>query len=107
MQDGIHDVETNTYSNEINVNTAGKTQILLCHTYNSNPMEAATSGNYDSITILHDYTVVGVGNNRIRIEINDEREINYKFNGLALDLQPHDDYTNEALRKSLWPVVCL
>lgn len=107
MQDGIHDVETNTYSNEINVNTAGKTRILLCHTYNSNPKEAATSGNYDSITILHEYPVVGVSNNRIRIEINDEREINYKFNGLALDLQPHDDYTNEALRKSLWPVVCL
>lgn len=105
MQDGIHDIANNSYSTQTVVNTAGISKILLCHTYNTDPMQAAIDGNYDSITILHEYNVLAVSNNVIKIEITDEREINYFFNGQKLILQPHDDYANEALRKSLWPVV--
>lgn len=105
QNDYVYNKITNVYSKQIRINTAGKTQVLLCHTYNVAPLTEALSNNYDSITVLGKENTNGANNIYISLEITDSREINVVFDGDENNLQPHDDYSNKTLRKSLWPVV--
>lgn len=85
-------------------------RISLCHTYKLNPTVDVMQRNYDSTVILHNYDMPAAmaqahQNININFEISDANVVSYSVGPTVIQLQSHDDYYNESLRKSLWPVV--
>lgn len=102
--------ENQTLVSNIQIDCHQVRRIKLCHTYKMNPANDIASNNYDSTTILDIYEIpisISGGHNMmtIKLEINNENDIRYDIGPNHIQLTPHDDYNNESLRKSLWPVI--
>ncbi len=102
--------EDQTLVSNIQIDCHQVRRIKLCHTYKMNPANDIASNNYDSTTILDIYAIpisISGGHNMmtIKLEINNENDIRYDIGPNHIKLTPHDDYNNESLRKSLWPVI--
>ena len=93
---------------EESISLGGVSDILLIHSYSSTP------GNDENKTILHRISVPDAWNNsskKIKLSMDKKNQIQYCIsdadgtNPIPYRLEPHDDYYDESLRKSLWPVV--
>ena len=82
-------------------------EIIFVQNYSKNTARDWENGNKDLITeIVHFDVPNGVnGNQKISIEIDANNTITCKIQQFGkITLEPHDDFHNESLRKSLWPV---
>ncbi len=83
-------------------------EIIFVQNYSKNPADDWQNGKKDLITeIVHFEVPDGAnGNQKISMEIDAENSITCKIERFGkITLEPHDDFQNESLRKSLWPVV--
>ena len=83
-------------------------EIIFVQSYSKNPADDWQEGKKDLITeIVHfDVPDGASGNQKISIEIDANNTITCKIQQFGkITLEPHDDFQNESLRKSLWPVV--
>lgn len=95
-----------SYNKEITVHCDKNSSIMLCHTYQLDPIADVSANNYDSTVILHKSTVEEKGEYTIVLKMDqDGSSLKYKMGANEIQLEPHDDYGNESLRKSLWPVI--
>lgn len=95
-----------SYNKEITVHCDKNSSIMLCHTYQLDPIADVSANNYDSTVILHKSTVEEKGEYTIVLNMDqDGSSLKYKMGANEIQLEPHDDYGNESLRKSLWPVI--
>lgn len=95
-----------SYNKEITVHCDNNSSIMLCHTYQLDPIADVSANNYDSTVILHKSTVEEKGEYTIVLNMDqDGSSLKYKMGANEIQLEPHDDYGNESLRKSLWPVI--
>ena len=90
----------------------------MCHTYieipktlpNDTPENLekkldVLNKNRDSITVISKSPTGEADNKIINLTIKKNGEIVYTSDGVEIKLELHDDYSNDTLRKSLWPVV--
>lgn len=95
-----------SYNKDIQVSCNKNSMIMLCHTYQQDPITAVRDNNYDSTVILHKHNVSEQGNYKIVLNmVQDGSSLEYRVGGSVITLEPHDDYGNESLRKSLWPII--
>ena len=95
-----------SYNKDIQVSCNKNSMIMLCHTYQQDPITAVRDNNYDSTVILHKHNVSEQGNYKIVLNmVQDGSSLEYRVGGSVISLEPHDDYGNESLRKSLWPII--
>lgn len=83
-------------------------EIIFVQSYSKSPADDWQEGQKDLITeIVHfDVPDGSKGNQKISIEIDANNTITCKIQPFGkITLEPHDDFQNESLRKSLWPVV--
>ena len=83
-------------------------EIIFVQSYSKNPADDWQEGKKDLITeIVHfDVPDGASGNQKISIEFDANNTITCKIQQFdKITLEPHDDFQNESLRKSLWPVV--
>ena len=86
------------YTQELPMN--GVTAIHLCHTYSTTP-----AYDMDMTTVLDRY-VLNAPVNRMAFNLSiRDNKVTYKAGNRILTINYHDDYSNENLRKSLWPIV--
>lgn len=86
------------YNNTLS--TVGVTAIYLCHSYSTNPAD-----DYDMTTVLDRRTSLPpIDKMAFFLSINGNI-VNYKVGNTQITIDYHNDYCNENLRKSLWPVV--
>lgn len=97
------------YENSIVVEMEKAELICLCHSYCMNTLKDAKNGNFDSISFIHRYDIsmhresdtIGV-----YLKITSTNKLEYTIGNVHInDLFPRDDYNNESLKKSLWPVI--
>ncbi len=90
------------------IDLSASDRVYLCHTYSSG-LNSTTNISMDSMSVLHNYDVPmtqRIGNMIIRLKITSNNKLDYMIGNIQpKDLYPRDDYSNESLRKSLWPVV--
>ena len=59
----------------------------------------------DCITILKGEPTAGYGNNiNVSLEVDASGQLVYKINNAKIELSLADNYSNESLRRSLWPI---
>lgn len=59
----------------------------------------------DCITILKGEPTAGYGNNiNVSLKVNASGELEYEINHARIELSLADNYSNESLRRSLWPI---
>ena len=59
----------------------------------------------DCITILKGEPTAGYGNNiNVSLEVDASGQLVYKINNARIELSLADNYSNESLRRSLWPI---
>lgn len=118
QNDNVYNSKTNEYVVNKNIDTVGNTHILLCHTYIEIPKTSPNDTpenlekkldvlkkNRDSITVISKSPTGEADNKIINLTIKKNGEIVYTSDGVEINLELHDDYSNDTLRKSLWPVV--
>ena len=99
------------YENSIDIDIRGVEKVCLCHSYYKNTAQELAGNNYDCISVLHTYRTLEDNRNRVTqksvyLKITAKNTLEYKIGDNDFDdLYLRDDYNNESLRKSLWPVV--
>ena len=101
------------YEQEIEINVGQTEKVYLCHSYGKDTIADIRNGNFDVISRLHEYSPHtrqvrhDMDSVVARLKINSKNQLEYAIGALdkVTDLYPRDDYKNESLRKSLWPVV--
>lgn len=82
-------------------------EIIFVQSYSKNPAADWRRGIKDMITEITHFDVPNgrTGDANISIEIYKSNTIICKISGFGeVSMEPHDDFQNESLRKSLWPV---
>ena len=107
-------VESNLYEYEKRreIGLDGAETVCLCHSFCMDTKTEAQNNCFDSISILHRYQVpMNTGNFEhtnlsVDLKLTSMDKLEYMIgNTKVKDLYPCDDYNNESLRKSLWPVI--
>lgn len=99
------------YENSIDIDIRGVEKVCLCHSYYKDTAQELAGNNYDCISVLHTYRTSedirnGVTQKSVYLKITAKNTLEYKIGDNDFDdLYLRDDYNNESLRKSLWPVV--
>jgi len=103
--DGI--IESCVYT----VNTQDLTQVDLIQSYSSNEENDYKIGNYDTISKLCEMPCQGLEDFDVQLIMNTQSgssagtTLTFKVGQGCNSLDPHDDFNNISLRKSLWPVI--
>lgn len=109
---GIHDGCKTIVSQRVNISTGDFRQIDLIQSYSCDPEADYRNGNFDTISKLYTETISESRDDfkvrlTMNIESDDDESVGLIFEvgqGTAM-LDAHDDFNNNSLRKSLWPVI--
>ena len=98
-------------SDMITIDTNDLVQVDLIQSYSSNETEDYKAGNFDTISKLCEIPCQGFGKFTVQLIMNTQSGISagtsltFKVGQGNNSLDPHDDFNNLSLRKSLWPVI--
>lgn len=88
------------------------TTIDLIQTYSMDVVKDYEDGNRDMISLLTQIDVSAIGKEYpISLTYYDQNmypdttQFKFKVGGRNISINPHDDFNNVSLRKSLWPIV--
>lgn len=102
------DVASILYNESIHLQMEDYQQLIFIQTYSNEPALDWTNGNKDLTMPILYYTIPN-GTDGIRLvsmSIDSNNTIICNIEGVGkIELEPHDDFENMSLRKSLWPVV--
>ena len=98
-------------SDMITIDTNDLVQVDLIQSYSSNETEDYKAGNFDTISKLCEIPCQGIGKFTVQLIMNTQSGISagtsltFKAGQGNNNLDPHYDFNNLSLRKSLWPVI--
>lgn len=93
------------------VETRNLTQVDLIQSYSSNEAEDYSKGNFDTISKLCEMPCQGLKDFNVQLIMNTQSEssanttLTFLVGQGCNRLDPHVDFNNVSLRKSLWPVI--
>ena len=93
------------------VKTRNLTQVDLVQSYSSHEAADYTVGNFDTISKLCEIPCQGMPDFQVQLIMNIVKSgtvgtaLTFKVGQGCNSLDPHDDFNNLSLRKSLWPVI--
>ncbi|MDH6341907.1 hypothetical protein M2480_000570 [Parabacteroides sp. PFB2-12] len=96
------------FSNSLIYSMEQAQEIIFAQSYSRDPASDWRDGRKDMITEMAYFNVPdgAHGNQPISMTIDANNTITCFIDGFGqISLEPHDDFQNESLRKSLWPVV--
>lgn len=108
---GMRETDSVITSQEYMVDTELVRQVDLIQSYSSDVVSDYKNGNFDTISKLSEKSCEGFDYPiaqlimRIHNESGTETTLEFKFGQGSDRFDPHDDFNNLSLRKSLWPVI--
>ena len=111
LNDSTEDVNGIIESEKYKICTRNLTQVDLVQSYSSHAEEDYASGNFDTISKLCEIPCQGIPDFEVQLIMNTQSDgaigtsLTFKVGQGCNSLDPHDDFNNLSLRKSLWPVI--
>lgn len=111
IKDYIVDEKGIIESEKYKVCTRNLTQVDLVQSYSSHVEDDYASGNFDTISKLCEMPCQGLQDFEVQLIMNTQSDdaigttLTFKVGQGCNSLDPHDDFNNLSLRKSLWPVI--
>lgn len=108
---GMIEKDGKIYSDEYTIDTHRVSQVDLIQSYSSDVVNDYIKGNFDTISKLSNISCDGLDNPKFQLVMTTQHEggsgttLEYSFAQGSERLNPHDDFNNLSLRKSLWPVI--
>lgn len=109
--DGMDEGTKNIKSKKYKVNTKLVRQVDLIQSYSSDVESDYENGNFDTISKLSEIFCEGYDNPTAQLIMSTQNEggkettLKFIFGQGSDSFNPHDDFNNLSLRKSLWPVI--
>lgn len=85
-------------------------RMMLIQTYSKDPAKDWLKNNHEMISVLvsiencSDYSA-HIGPYKIELEVDAANHFTFRIGGQEITVSPHVDFKDEALRRSIWPVI--
>lgn len=106
-RNSLYDIPT-LFKGDISIDIENTKEVIFVQSYSKNPAQDWTNENKDMISeMAYHHVPTGThGNKKLSMSIDANNRMTCFIEGYGkISLEPHDDFQNKSLRKSLWPVV--